>query len=176
MKKTLPILLLTLFSSLAIAGGDHAGGHDMHGDHGAQGGHDMSAMHGDEHGGHATNAGRPGDPAKVSRTIELVMDDSMRYSPSEITVKAGETVRFFVKNSGKMKHEIVIGTVGELKAHAEMMRKMPEMEHAEPNMLTLGPGQRGGLVWQFERPGTVDFACLIPGHMEAGMVGKVAVK
>ena len=41
--------------------------------------------------------------------------------------------------------------------------------------ITLKPGQRGGLVWQFGEAGTVDFACLIPGHLEAGMVGKVAV-
>ena len=64
----------------------------------------------------------------------------------------------------------------ELKEHAELMRKMPGMEHDEPNMATLKPGQRGDIVWQFDKPGTVDFACLSPGHMEAGMVGKVKVK
>lgn len=42
-------------------------------------------------------------------------------------------------------------------------------------MITLDPGKIGGLVWQFDQAGTVDFACLIPGHMEAGMVGKVKV-
>lgn len=173
MKRSLPVLLLTLFSSLALAGGDHAGDHDMHGAHG---GHDMSAMHGDTHDGHTSSIGQPGDPAKVSRTIEIVLDDSMRYNPSEITVKAGETVRLFIKNAGKMKHETVLGSMDELKAHAELMRKMPGMEHSEPNMLTLGPTQRGALVWQFDQPGTVDFACLIPGHMEAGMIGKVTVK
>lgn len=165
-----PVLLFALSSSLAVAAGEYGGGHDMHG------GHDMSAMHRDADGDHATNTGRPGDPAKVSRTIELVMEDSMRYSPSEITVKTGETVRFFIKNNGKMKHETVIGSMDELNAHAEMMRKTPETEHAGPNMLTLGPGQRGRLVWQFDRAGTVDFACLVPGHMEAGMVGKITVE
>jgi len=57
-----------------------------------------------------------------------------------------------------------------------MMRKMPGMKHAEPNMITLNAGQTGGIVWQFDKAGEVDFACLIPGHMEAGMVGKVKVK
>ncbi len=70
---------------------------------------------------------------------------------------------------------MVIGSMTELKEHAEMMRNMPGMQHAEANMITLKPGQRGGLVWKFDQPGSVDFACLVPGHLEAGMVGKVTV-
>jgi len=125
---------------------------------------------------HASTAGRPGDPAKVSRTIEVSMDDSMRFAPDKISVKAGETIRFFVRNRGKLRHEMVIGTMDDLKQHAQEMRKMPDMKHAEPNMTSLAPGQRGGIVWQFDKPGTVDFACLVPGHMEAGMLGKVEVR
>lgn len=56
-----------------------------------------------------------------------------------------------------------------------MMRKMPGMEHAEPNQVTLDPGKSGELVWRFTRAGTFSFACLIPGHFEAGMVGKAIV-
>ena len=130
------------------------------------GGHTMSGMSG---------IGKPGDPAKVSRTVEVVMDDTMRFTPAQIDVKAGETIRFFIKNTGKLQHEMVIGTLADLKAHAEEMKKMPGMQHVEPNMITLNAGQRGGLVWTFDQAGTVDFACLIPGHMEAGMVGKVNV-
>jgi uncharacterized cupredoxin-like copper-binding protein len=121
-------------------------------------------------------AGKPGDPAQVSRTIDITMDDTMRYTPSEINVKTGETIRFFIKNQGKMSHEMVIGSMDELKEHAEKMRKMPNMKHAEANMITLAPGQRGGLIWQFDKAGEVDFACLVPGHMEAGMSGKVDVE
>jgi uncharacterized cupredoxin-like copper-binding protein len=128
----------------------------------------------DEHADGA--AGRPGDPAKVDRTVDIGMDDTMRYNPDRIDVKAGETVRFFIKNNGKTDHEMVIGTLEELKEHAEMMRKMPSMQHAEPNMIRLAPGQRGGIVWQFDKAGTVNFACLIPGHMEAGMVGKIVAE
>ena len=104
------------------------------------------------------------------------MSDKMRYTPARINVKQGETIKFMVKNTGKIKHEIVIGSMAELKEHAELMRKFPDMEHAEPNQLTLDPGKSGALVWQFTKAGTVDFACLQPGHFEAGMVGKVAVK
>lgn len=170
MKKTLSVLMLTALPVLALAGGGHQGGHGM-------AGHDMHGMHGSMHGNTSpSEVGKPGDPAKVDRTIEVVMDDSMRFTPANIAVKKGETVRFFVKNTGKVPHEMVIGSMKELKAHAEMMCKMPQMQHAEPNMVTLQPGQRGGLVWQFDQPGTVDFACLIPGHMEAGMVGKIVVE
>ncbi|NYT85271.1 cupredoxin family protein [Pusillimonas harenae] len=133
-------------------------------------GHDMSTMS-----QVASPNGQPGDSAKVSRTIELTMDDTMRFTPSEIQVKAGETIRFFIKNSGKIPHEMVVGSLADLKAHALEMRKMPNMQHAEPNAITLNAGQRGGLIWKFDQAGTVDFACTIPGHMEAGMVGKVKV-
>lgn len=139
--------------------------------------HDMTNMqHGTREAGHGSAVGKPGDPANVSRTVEVIMDDSMRFTPDEIDVKAGETVRFFVRNMGKQKHELVIGSMDELREHAEMMRKMPDMKHAEPNMITLAPNQRGGLVWQFDETGTVDFACLVPGHLEAGMVGKINVE
>lgn len=120
-------------------------------------------------------AGRPGDLKKISRSIQVSMSDNMRYTPSRISVKRGETVKFVIKNTGKIKHEMVIGSVAELKEHAELMRKFPDMEHAEPNQLTLDPGKSGVLVWQFTKAGTVDFACLQPGHFEAGMVGKVKV-
>lgn len=140
--------------------------------------------HGDEHhgmkedrhaSGHAAALGKPGDPNKVTRTVEVEMSDAMRFTPASIRVKRGETIRFVVKNTGKVKHEMVLGTVKELKEHADMMKKMPEMEHADPNQVSAEPGKTGELIWQFTKAGTFDFACLQPGHFEAGMVGKVRV-
>lgn len=162
MKKTFTILAFSLLPAFAIAAVDHSG-HDMHG-------HDMPTM------SHATSTvGQPGDPANVSRTIDIIMDDHMRFTPSNIQVEAGETVRFFIKNVGQVPHEMVIGSIEELKAHAAEMLAAPGMEDEEPNMITLQSGKVGGLVWQFDQPGKVDFACLIPGHTEAGMVGTVEV-
>lgn len=176
MKKTLSILILSALPVLASASGDHAAGQEMDG-HQMKQGQGMAGMeHGMGEGAHDAVAGKPGDPSQVSRTIDITMDDSMRYTPSEINVKTGETIRFFVKNMGKMNHEMVIGSMDELKEHAEMMRRMPDMKHVEANMVTLAPGQRGGIVWQFDKAGTVDFACLVPGHMESGMTGKVDVE
>jgi uncharacterized cupredoxin-like copper-binding protein len=99
----------------------------------------------------------------------------MRFHSSLFTVKQGETIRFVAKNSGKVKHEMVLGTQKDLKEHAEQMKKNPEMEHAEPNMVTVDPGKTGEIIWQFTKAGKVDFACLQPGHFDAGMKGLVNV-
>lgn len=133
-----------------------------------------ASANGDEHRDAAY--GRPGDPAKASRTVAIDMSDSMRFTPALITVRKGDTVRFVLSNSGKVRHEMVLGSSKELKEHAALMRKFPEMEHADPNRLRVDPGKTGALVWQFTRAGTFDFACLQPGHFEAGMRGKITVR
>ena len=120
--------------------------------------------------------GMAGDPQHVSRTIDMDMLDTFRYSPGRLEVKRGETIRFEMHNEGKIMHEIVIGTMAQLKEHAALMKKFPEMEHDAPYMLHIAPGKSGEIVWRFNRPGTFNFACLIAGHFESGMVGKVVVR
>ena len=112
---------------------------------------------------------------KASRTITVEMGDNMRFTPSDIQVKKGETVRIVVKNSGQVKHELSLGTQQELLEHLELMKKFPDMEHDEPNKVTVAPGKQGEILWQFTKSGTVNFACLMPGHYEAGMKGSVQV-
>ncbi len=119
--------------------------------------------------------GRAGEPHAASRTINVEMSDKMRFSPSTLHIREGETVRFLVKNAGKLMHEMVIGTREELKAHAELMRKHPGMEHDAPYMAHVGAGRTGTLVWQFTRPGEFFYGCLVPGHFEAGMMGRIVV-
>jgi uncharacterized cupredoxin-like copper-binding protein len=123
-----------------------------------------------------TAFGREGDPAKATRTIRVEMADTMRFTPADITVKRGETVKLVATNKGQVLHELVLGTSDELRKHAELMRKFPGMEHDEPHMTHVKPGKSGEIVWQFTKPGDFQFACLIPGHFEAGMLGKVTVK
>lgn len=120
--------------------------------------------------------GREGDPQKAVRTINVDMSDKMRFSPDTITVKQGETVKFVIKNSGKIMHEFVLGTMSELKEHSALMQKFPGMEHSEPYMAHVAPGKTETIAWQFTKAGNFNFGCLIPGHFEAGMVGNVAVK
>jgi uncharacterized cupredoxin-like copper-binding protein len=119
--------------------------------------------------------GIAGDAKAVSRTIAISMSDDMRFTPDRIQVREGETVKFVVRNAGKVMHEIVIGTKQELDEHAALMQKFPNMEHDEPYMAHVSPGKKGELVWNFNRPGTFDYACLIAGHYQAGMVGKITV-
>jgi uncharacterized cupredoxin-like copper-binding protein len=119
--------------------------------------------------------GREGDPKKASRTVRIDMSDKMRFSPDSLSIKRGETVKFIVRNGGKVMHEMVIGTMKDLKEHAEMMKKHPGMEHDEPYMAHVAPGKTESMAWQFTRAGEFHFGCLIPGHFEAGMVGKIVV-
>ena len=141
--------------------------------------------------------GRAGDPRKVARTLRVGMDDTMHFrvtaatraggksdaradtspmKPGDIVVKRGETVRFLVRNHGKVMHEMVIGTMKELQDHAELMRKHPGMEHDEAYMAHVAPGKQGEIVWQFTKPGEFYYACLVAGHMEAGMIAKITVE
>jgi uncharacterized cupredoxin-like copper-binding protein len=142
-------------STAVLAGGNHAGGH----------GHDDAE----------TAIGKPGASALAKRTVTVEMGDTMRFTPDNIPVKQGETVRFIVKNVGQVKHEFSLGTRKELLEHYELMKKFPDMEHDEPNKISLAPGQQGEVIWQFTKAGEVDFACLHPGHYDAGMKGQVKV-
>jgi uncharacterized cupredoxin-like copper-binding protein len=123
-----------------------------------------------------TAFGQEGNPKKVARTINVDMTDNMRFTPSDVTVKRGETVKFVVHNDGRVLHEMVLGTKEAIAEHAELMKRFPEMEHADANMAHVKPGKAGEIIWQFTKPGDFEFACLQPGHFEAGMVGKVTVK
>ena len=141
-----------LLAMTAMAAGNHAGGH-----------------------GGVGEIGKPGVAANVTRTVNVDMTDDMRFHTSKIAVKQGETIRFVAKNSGQVKHEMVLGTAMELKDHYEVMKKNPEMEHADENMVTVAPGKSGEIIWHFTKAGKVDFACLQPGHYDAGMKGIVNV-
>ncbi len=119
--------------------------------------------------------GIAGDAKAVRRTIQVTMTDNMRFTPDRMEVREGETVRLEVKNAGKILHELVIGTREELDQHAAMMQKHPNMAHDEPYMAHVAAGKTGQLVWNFNRAGEFEFACLIPGHYQAGMIGRIKV-
>jgi len=110
------------------------------------------------------------------RTVVVRMKDTMRFAPDVIDVKLNETVRFDIRNDGRMLHEMVIGTVKELEDHAALMLKFPNMEHDEPYMAHVSAGKRGAIVWTFNRPGEFEFACLVAGHYQAGMKGRIFVR
>ena len=119
--------------------------------------------------------GSAGEAKSAKRSIEVGMADNMRFTPARIEVRQGETVKFVVRNTGKVMHEFVIGTKAENGKHAEMMVKFPNMEHDEPYMAHVPPGKTGEIVWTFNRAGEFEFACLIAGHYQGGMVGTISV-
>lgn len=145
------IAAMTLAASTAFASGKHAGGHDN------------------------STPSEPGIASNVTRTIQVDAADNMRFTPSDVTVKKGETIRFVIKNSGQVPHEFSLGTEQELKEHYEEMKKFPGMEHEEANKISLKPGQQGEVIWRFTKAGVMHFACLHVGHYEAGMKGQVKV-
>ena len=116
------------------------------------------------------------DPKKAARTMRIEMADTMRFTPAEVKVKRGETVRFVVTNKGKQMHEMVLGTMDDLKKHSELMKKFPGMEHDEPYMAHVAPAKTTEMGWRFSKAGTFYYGCLQPGHFEAGMIGKVVVE
>lgn len=119
--------------------------------------------------------GIAGDAKAVRRTVQVDMGDTMRFTPARIEVRQGETLRFVVRNTGRVMHEFVIGTKAENARHAELMKKFPDMEHDAPYMAHVPPGRTGEIVWTFNRAGEFEFACLIAGHFQAGMVGAIKV-
>ena len=119
--------------------------------------------------------GIAGDARAAKRTVEIRMADHMRFTPDKLDVKQGETIRFVLKNDGKLMHELVIGTKKVLDEHAKLMEKFPNMEHDEPWMAHVAPGKAGEIIWTFNRAGEFDFACLIAGHYSAGMKGVIRV-
>jgi uncharacterized cupredoxin-like copper-binding protein len=153
--QTLVALTALALSGAVLGAANHAGSH----------------AHGEEE----AAIGAPGVAAAVSRTIPVAMGDDMRFTPAEIQVRQGETVRFLVTNEGRVTHEFSLEAPKGLLEHREQMRKYPAMEHDEPSKVTLAAGKQSEIVWQFTEIGTVTFACLIPGHYEAGMKGTVTV-
>jgi uncharacterized cupredoxin-like copper-binding protein len=125
------------------------------------------------------SVGEPGDPKDLSRIIQVSMeerDGKMLYVPAQVEIRKGETIKFVIYNSGELNHEFVLASTEENLEHAEMMMKNPEMQHADPNARRVAPKQTSEIIWKFTKAGQFEFACLIPGHRDAGMIGTVDVK
>ena len=132
------------------------------------------------HEGHESfSAGEPGNPKKPARVVEVIMreaDGKMLYAPEKVEVKRGEQIRFVIRNDGELDHEFVLASTKDNLKHADLMKKYPEMEHDDPNAKTIKPKGNAEILWHFTKKGEFEFSCLIPGHREAGMLGKVVVK
>lgn len=203
--KQLTRIAATLFGVAALsigpafAAGSHGGGHGTESKPGGHmsGGH-MSGGHMSGGAGHSFAFGEPGKASEVDRTVEIVMKDSF-YEPETISVEAGETIRFKIVNRGELVHEFNIGSAAMHAAHQKEMMMMVEhgviegdrinhermkmdmgggktMEHDDPNSVLLEPGKSGEIVWKFTSAAKLEFACNVPGHYDAGMMGHIRFK
>jgi uncharacterized cupredoxin-like copper-binding protein len=131
------------------------------------------------HDGSHFSAGEPGDPKKPARIVKISMLEEgkkMLFEPAVVEVSRGEQVRFVITNGGTYDHEFMLATKADNRKHAAVMKKFSDMEHDDPNAKRLSPFKSGELIWRFTKRGEFEYACLIPGHLEAGMHGKVIVK
>ncbi len=123
--------------------------------------------------------GQAGDPKKSARVVQIAMREEkgrMVFVPDRVEVRKGEQIRFVLSNDGELNHEFVLGTRKGIEEHAREMKKSPEMEHDDDHSITLGMYATGEVLWRFTKAGHFVFACLIPGHLEKGMIGSVVVK
>ncbi|EJN33980.1 putative copper-binding protein [Pseudomonas sp. GM84] len=140
--------------------------------------------------------GEPAPAAKATRTVEVVLKD-ISFEPRNLQVKAGETVRFVLINEGKLPHEF---NLGDKAMHAEHQKEMLAMQgklftagmnhegmdhgqmghgahgHDAGNTVLVQPGQRAELTWTFRKSAPIEFACNVPGHYQAGMVGPLTIE
>ena len=120
--------------------------------------------------------GHPGTGSGPVHVVHIRALDTLHFEPTRITVIRGETVKFVITNAGKLAHEFVIGDAAVQAAHQKEMQAMPgmAMQH-DVNGISLPPGKTRDLVWTFTRDGTVEYACHVPGHFAAGMLGKIVI-
>lgn len=168
MTKIAGLALALSLPAFVFAGGNHVGGHSMNG----HSGHGMDSVKHRE----MMRIGTRGDASETDRIVEVTMDDTMRFLPETLSFREGETVQFRVRNNGSIRHEMVLGNPSMIAEHARGMRQGMGMDHDDPNMLSLPPGEEGTLIWKFTRAGKFTFACLVPGHFEAGMKGDITVE
>jgi uncharacterized cupredoxin-like copper-binding protein len=141
--------------------------------------------------------GEPAPAAKATRTVEVLLKD-IAFEPKNLQVKAGETVRFVLVNEGKLPHEF---NLGDKAMHTEHQKEMVAMQgkmftasmnhegmdhgqmdhgsghgHGGGNTVLVMPGQRAELTWTFRKSAPIEFACNVPGHYQAGMVGPLTIE
>jgi uncharacterized cupredoxin-like copper-binding protein len=127
----------------------------------------------------AFSAGEPGNPNKPAKIIQVKMGESdgkMLFMPARLEVRTGDQIKFALRNNGELEHEFVLASTADNLRHAEAMKKHPDMAHDEPNGRQLAPKKTSEIVWKFSKAGEFEYACLIPGHREAGMTGTIVVK
>jgi uncharacterized cupredoxin-like copper-binding protein len=116
------------------------------------------------------------EPSSASDADVVTVDLGVRYShfdKSEIHVKVGTTVRFVVHNDDPILHELIVGPPDVQQRH----EAGTEPRHPpRPGEITIDPDTTNETTYTFDEPGSVEFACHLPGHHAYGMTGQVLVR
>jgi len=108
-------------------------------------------------------------PGLVSVSVDIRYS---RFRLDHLRVRAGTLVRFVVRNRDPINHEFVVGPAS---VHAAHQHGTERTHPPVPGEVSVGADGTGETVYRFARPGTVVYACHLPGHFAYGMVGEITV-
>ena len=112
-----------------------------------------------------------GGSSKPSTKIDVTMTD-FQFQPNTFTVPAGQEITLNAANSGGVVHSFVIMKKGQ-SAGTEFNKE------DQPNVywqVEVQPGGSADTTFMApEETGEYEVVCHVPGHVQAGMVGKLNV-
>ena len=115
-------------------------------------------------------------PAQPSTEITVEMAD-FTYSPSSITVPAGEPVTITVENIGNVEHDFVVEKIDAITKVIQDSGSEAHHAHGEEKNYDVHVSAGVGEVSVFEltvsEPGTYKIFCSVEGHEQAGMIGEL---
>ena len=108
----------------------------------------------------------------AERTVELTVHHS-KFSLEDLQVRPGETIRFVIRNTDPIPHELIVGD----QSVQDLHEAGTEAHHADrPGEVSVAPGATAVTTYRFGDAGSrVLFGCHLPGHWAYGMKGSITV-
>jgi uncharacterized cupredoxin-like copper-binding protein len=107
----------------------------------------------------------------AERTVELTVHHS-KFSLEELQVRPGETIRFVLRNTDPIPHELIVGDESVQAVH----EAGTEAHHADrPGEVSVAPGATAVTTYRFGSAGRLLFGCHLPGHWAYGMKGTITI-
>ncbi len=106
------------------------------------------------------------------RTVELTVYHS-QFSLAELSVRPGERVRFVIRNTDPIPHELIVGD----QSVQDLHEVGTESHHGErAGEVSVAPGATAVTTYRFGRAGSpMQFGCHLPGHWAYGMQGTIRI-